>query len=135
MISANQKHEETAIRFFLKKYNIDVAPLKIILKRKDMGHDDGLTVPVDKKTFVIFIDTHAAGADLLRLIAHECAHIAQFVSGRLEYRTENGKTNVYWLDELFDPKKIPYRSRPWEVDAFKVEKMYIHDFISIYKHI
>ena len=133
MIKADNEYEELALEFFLKKYGINTNSITVVLKRKPgFKEADGLTIPAAKDKFVIFIKENHPPADLLRVIAHEAAHVAQIVSGDLSFHKTADGTEVRWLDKVVDPDKIRYKARPWEIQAFAMEKKYIHDFVYKY---
>lgn len=134
MISATTEYEKTALEFFLKKYGVSTSGITVALARNSrvVGKDDGLTVPKSATEFVIFIREDHPNADLVRVIAHEAAHVAQLVNGSLTFKKVGGNINAYWHDELVDVNKVSYRRRPWEIEAFTLEKKYLHDFINKY---
>lgn len=134
MIKASSQYEQDALEFFLKKYGVNTSGITVALARnsKVVGNDDGLTVPKSAKEFVIFIREDHPNADLVRVIAHEAAHVAQLVNGSLTFKKIGGNTNVYWYDEHIDINKVSYRRRPWEIEAFTLEKKYLHEFINKY---
>lgn len=133
MIKAGTEYEENAIRFFMQAYGVKPDPYTVVLTRKGGLHQtDGLTVPKDKKQYVIFLSPSASGAELIRLIAHEVAHVCQIIKGDLEFVNVGGSIKVYWHDEEVNVDKTPYRKRPWEVEAYTLEKKYVHDFVNKY---
>lgn len=133
MIKAGNTYEEDAIRFFMQAYGVKPDPYTVVIVRKaGMSQTDGLTVPKDKKQYVIFLSPSASGAELIRLIAHEVAHVCQIIKGDLEFANVGGNIKVYWHDEEVNVDKTPYRKRPWEVEAYTLEKKYVHDFVNKY---
>jgi len=117
----------------MSEYGVNPDGYTVVLKRKSGLHQtDGLTVPKDKKQYVIFLSPSASGAELIRLIAHEVAHVCQIIKGDLEFANVGGSIKVYWHDEEVNVDKVPYRKRPWEVEAYTLEKKYVHDFVNKY---
>ena len=122
-----------AINFFVGKYGINPNSLNIVIQYKDhFDGQDGLTIqsPKDKKSFLVYIGKNTPQADLLRVLAHEARHIVQLVNGDLEMDYRTGK--ISWKGKEVDLEKIPYRRRPFEIEAYEYEKKYIIDFIKEY---
>lgn len=129
-VVAEDKYYQTALEFFLNKYGVDTKKYNVVLKEKmSVNSTDGLTVPASKTDFVIFIKKNHPQADKLRVIAHEASHVAQIVNGDMEFKKSEGGIKVYWKGEEVDIEKTPYKRRPWEIEAFTLEKRHIHDFI------
>lgn len=133
-VHADDKYTKKALEFFLKKFGVDTNTTTVVLKElATMKGPDGLTQPAAKDKFVIFLKKDHPRADRLRVIAHECAHVAQMVTGKIIPKKDaNGDIKLYWNNELIDPDKVPYRRRPWEIEAYTLEKRYLHDFIEIH---
>lgn len=84
------------------------------------------------KKYTIEVRKGLEYSDLFTVLAHELVHVHQFAQGRLRsvkkngrwVKTwrENGVTKVYELDH-------PYMDRPWEVEAFKLERGYRDEYI------
>ena len=130
MIVADTLYEVSAIKFFMSEYGVNPDGYTVVLKRKSGLHQtDGLTVPKDKKQYVIFLAPSIGGAELIRLIAHEVAHVCQIIKGDLEFANVAGSIKVFWHDEEVNVDKVPYRQRPWEIEAYTLEKKYVHEFI------
>lgn len=130
MISADNEYEVNAIKFFMQSYGVNPGSYTVVLKRKPgMNQTDGLTIPAAADKFVIFISDKSFGAELIRLIAHEVAHVCQIIKGDMSFANVNGKVRVYWHGEEIDPDKLAYRKRPWEIEAYTLEKRYVHEFV------
>jgi hypothetical protein len=63
----------------------------------------------------------------LRFIAHECAHVAQMVSGRYYYDSVNDQ--VYWQGKPVDDDAYAEGFEPWEVEARGLEFCLVEGFI------
>ncbi len=56
-------------------------------------------------------------------LAHELVHVSQYVTGRLAMFVDASGTTVMWEGEsLGDFTLIPYQARPWEKEAFAMER-------------
>lgn len=132
-VVAEDKYYQAALQFFLERFGVDTKKYNVVLKEKvGISGPDGLTVPASKINFVIFIKKNHPNADKLRVIAHEASHVAQIVNGDMEFKKVDGDIKVLWKGDIIDVEKTPYRTRPWEVEAFTLEKRHIHDFIKEY---
>lgn len=49
----------------------------------------------------------------INVLSHELIHLQQYHTGRLKY----GNDTVTWDGEKFGKDEIPYKFRPWEIDA------------------
>lgn len=65
-------------------------------------------------TYSLVIRTTAT--DIERIVFHEAIHLQQYESGRLKLNTLTGRAE--WEGVLFSAR-FPYRSRPWEKEAFR----------------
>ena len=74
-----------------------------------------------QKEFLIELNDGQSEREKITTLAHELVHVQQNVSKRLQYRfwSSDRKLHVRWEGkELGEPSQIPYRERPWEVEAF-----------------
>ena len=79
----------------------------------------------DKKTAEIEIcrkhGKHHLSADEIALnLAHELVHAKQFIKGELHPSTET------WCRQ--DHTQTPYRKKPWEVEAYRLEEKLVEMF-------
>jgi hypothetical protein len=63
----------------------------------------------------------------LRFIAHECAHVAQLVSGNYYYDSVNDQ--LYWQRKLVDEDAYAEGFEPWEIEARGLEFCLVEGFI------
>ena len=103
--------------------------LKINVRRTTLGtktlgqveNDEKLYAP---KEFKIELNSNQSTSEMISTLAHELVHVEQDVSKRLVYKfwSDDNKVHVYWKGkELGEASQIPYRERPWEVEAFSKE--------------
>ena len=85
--------------------------------------------PFRQNHYMIFITTDF-NVRFKRFIKHECAHIQQYVEGKL---TSDINGNVYWEEEKIDPK-VNILNRPHEIDAKKRVKELNKKLIKITIH-
>jgi hypothetical protein len=72
----------------------------------------------ERNQYVIYVDD-LGREESLTILSHELIHLQQYSSGRL-IRMED--RFVMFNGEVFNVDNIPYKDRPWEIDAFKKEK-------------
>ena len=111
--------------------------IKINVRRTTLGkntlgqvtHDDKVFA---QKEFVIELNSNQCDSEMISTIAHELIHVQQSVSKRLVYRfwSSDGKVHVSWeKKELGEASQIPYKERPWEVEAFSKEEILADMFL------
>lgn len=118
---------EQAARFFLKELmsvrlqntlNIKIHVRKTTLGANTMGtHYSVANGCESQKEHKIVLDYNAS----METLAHELVHVQQAVSKRLQYRVwkSDHQLHVRWEgQELGNKERIPYRQRPWEIEAF-----------------
>jgi len=85
------------------------------LEPDDMGDCTPSNIfEVDKRTFTIRIRKTMSFATQLRTLAHEFVHVRQYATGQLA-----GFPILKWNNKIYD---VPYDQKPWEKEAFKLEK-------------
>ena len=91
----------------LDKLAVKDYELQAILYQYQMPHTYALIIrsnPCESIEYIVF---------------HECIHLTQYESGRLEVNIDSGKCT--WCGEEFDAA-YPYMDRPWEKEAFNLLK-------------
>jgi len=74
--------------------------------------------------YEILLDYNLSIKSLIEILAHEMQHVQQIVTGRLQYRVwkSDRKLHARWEgEELGTVNSIPYRQRPWEVEAYSTQ--------------
>lgn len=69
------------------------------------------------KTYNLIIRQYAP---LKEVIPHELIHLDQYERGDLKLNKLEDKLYFIWKDEEYDPS-IPYKDRPWEIEAFSMQ--------------
>ncbi len=83
-----------------------------------------LTYEAAPGKFVLFLrERLSLGTQLV--LCHEAVHLAQYISGRLKY---NHKTGVCTWNGQSYAADYPYRSRPWEIEAFAKQGKLLKDY-------
>ena len=101
---------------------IMVKPMSLIMKTNGLGDKDydlmGSLLG-NRNQFMMYLD-NINRYDGMDIIAHELIHLDQYHSGRLVKR--EGFNSVLWEGKIYDVTTIPYKERPWEIEAFNRDK-------------
>jgi|TARA_R100001460_G_scaffold15891_2_gene34920 hypothetical protein len=63
-------------------------------------------------------------SDIFETLAHELVHVKQIATKQYQQRwwKSDGELHTRWEGKELGPKRrIPYRQRPWEIEAFNLE--------------
>lgn len=90
------------------------------LGHKVWGYCNGL----EDEDYVIEVSSNINTNDIVETIFHELVHVKQIIDGRLD---EDGRT---WKGRTYDTDKIPYKELPWEVEAFRLQRLMTKEFFS-----
>ena len=74
--------------------------------------------------YAILLDYNLPTHALIEILAHEMQHVQQMVTGRLQYRVWKSDRQLHarWEGkEVGTVNSIPYRQRPWEVEAYSTQ--------------
>jgi hypothetical protein len=92
-------------------FNIkDIELLAYVNKNPYMNHD-----------YILFIGKEIISVDILTVISHEMVHILQMEKGDLIQNNILKNCAIYKKETVFF-LKTPYELRPFEIDAFDMEK-------------
>ena len=108
---------------------LDVLGLKgefVMIKTLDpslkgsLGTDSELKACIigQNNQYIIYVDD-LSRHESLTILSHELIHLEQYSSGRL-IRMEDHF--IMFNGEVFNVDNVPYKDRPWEIDAFNKEK-------------
>lgn len=107
-----------AVKIGLDELNIK--PTVVYIRQLEHSSDKNAYVIGSGKggNYVIYIKNKSLRQSIT-LIAHELIHIAQEEKGELHYN----HTTITHKNKTYNVNKLPrYKSRPWEIEAFKNEK-------------
>jgi len=85
---------------------------------------DGYNSKGKPREFILEIQKGLPEIDMLETLAHEMVHVRQYCYGEIDER------GTKWLSRKMDHDAIPYHKRPWEIEAYKMEKKLYKEFIS-----
>jgi hypothetical protein len=116
---------ESVAFLYARMLNIEANKVFIEVKTvpgliKSMGYNGGL-IPVDSKNMCLLLDSRLDIEQMLITLAHEMVHAKQYAKGQLRQRVNKKGNAVYtWLGREF---KTSYFDSPWELEAFKRERV------------
>jgi predicted metallopeptidase len=90
------------------------------LGKQVWGYCNGL----EDEDYVIEISSNINTSDMVTTIFHELVHVKQIIDGRLD---EDGRT---WKGKTYDTTKTPYKELPWEIEAFRLQRLMTKEFFS-----
>jgi hypothetical protein len=65
------------------------------------------------------LDSRLGMDKLIHTLAHEMVHVRQIAKGQLAY---DGR-KIFWKGQRVYPKRMSYYNHPWEIDAWRNEKV------------
>ena len=78
-----------------------------------------MVYPYAKGIITMDLDSRLGMDKLIHTLAHEMVHVRQIARGQLSYK---GK-KIFWKGQRVYPKKMSYYDHPWEIDAWRNEKV------------
>jgi hypothetical protein len=85
-----------------------------------------------QRKFVITLNGKFDMNTQLKMLSHEMIHVRQKAKDQMQWRwnEKNMCLMVRWMNNaLVRSNEIPYRERPWEVEAYKYQEHYYKMFI------
>jgi hypothetical protein len=68
----------------------------------------------------MIIDSKLRDDDLVEILCHEMVHVKQFALGQAVIKYYAGKPQYYWMGRKV---KKSYWDQPWEIDAWRKERV------------
>lgn len=75
----------------------------------------------DNSTFCIAFNTGLGLGEAIITLAHECIHVAQYLSGDLRTVWEGESMVSRWKGTRVDESLVEYDDLPWEVEAYALQ--------------
>jgi hypothetical protein len=79
------------------------------------------------REFILEIQKEMPEKRTLMTLAHELEHVRQYCYGEID------EFGTKWLSKKLNHESIPYYRQPWEIKAFKMEKILYDGFMINYK--
>lgn len=76
----------------------------------------GLCHVEEKDVIGVQINTNQSESEIAQTLAHELVHVKQFIRKEL-----NADMDRWKRDRIPEDVMIPYRSQPWEIEAYAME--------------
>jgi hypothetical protein len=85
-----------------------------------LGSDNELRAFIigQNNQYIIYVDD-LSRHESLTVLSHELIHLEQYSSGRLIRMEQHF---IMFNGEVFNVDNVPYKERPWEIEAFNKEK-------------
>jgi hypothetical protein len=130
--SARRVLVRAAVQFFVQelnlersRYTLNVQNVRGLYRAQQAR---GGVVQEDTKSITMLLEASMDTEQLIQTIAHEMIHVKQIARGRLTCFIRDGEIENCWLGKKLE---MPYHLRPWEVEAFKQEKVLAYRLFSI----
>lgn len=126
----------TIATFYAQSLNIADSKYSITIYnqsnlQKNYGHRGNLGV-ISERHLGMTLDSRLSVETLIHTLAHEMIHAKQRVRGQLKHRfKKNGKVEFLWCGKAYDKD---YYDSPWEIDAFKRERILANKVAQIVKN-
>ena len=114
---------EACITLFIRELKLEKSKSTLfVFSRKNFENETGaagMVYPYADGLITMDLDSRMSLDKLIQTLAHEMVHVKQIVRGQLKYV---GK-KIFWKGERVYPKKMSYYNHPWEIDAWRNEKV------------
>jgi hypothetical protein len=114
---------EGCITLFIRELKLEKSKATLLVfSRKDMEKETsaaGMVYPYAHGLITMDLDSKLRMEKLIHTIAHEMVHVRQIAKGQLTYQ---GK-KIFWKGKQYYPKRMSYYDHPWEIDAWRNERV------------
>lgn len=114
---------EGCITLFIRELKLEKSKSTLFVFSKNNFENEtgaaGMVYPYAKGLITMDLDSRLNTNKLIQTIAHEMVHVKQIAKGQLSY---DGK-KVFWKGKRYYPKRMSYYDHPWEIDAWRNEKV------------
>ena len=120
---------EDVVNFCIQKMMPRMKTLDICVQLSDdMEYADGYCLAVDKREFVVEIDSRLKGDDFITALTHEMVHVKQYARG--ETKDVNQFTKSWKGDEYisFFSTIDDYMELPWEKEAYNLQEVLCSEY-------
>jgi hypothetical protein len=114
---------EGCITLFIRELKLEKSKSALfVFSKKNFENETGaagMVYPYAKGLITMDLDSRLNTNKLIQTIAHEMVHVKQIAKGQLTYK---GK-KIFWKGKQYYPKRMSYYDHPWEIDAWRNEKV------------
>jgi hypothetical protein len=114
---------EGCIKLFIRELKLEKSKTTLfVFSKKDFEKETGaagMVYPYAEGLITMDLDSRLPLDKLIHTLAHEMVHVRQIAKGQLAYE---GK-KIFWLGKRVYPKRMSYYDHPWEIDAWRNEKV------------
>jgi hypothetical protein len=114
---------EGCITLFIRELKLEKSKNTLFVSsKKDLEKEtgaQGMVYPYAAGLISMELDSRLNMNKLIQTLAHEMVHVRQIAKGQLSY---DGK-KVFWKGKRYYPKRMSYYDHPWEIDAWRNEKV------------
>lgn len=122
---------ETCIKYFIQELGLTRSRYTLtVVTEPDFRREEnaqGMVLRIDKRDVAMILDSRLNYKDLVETIAHEMVHVRQMARGTLNTTISRGRLYQTWRGRRMN--KVAYHRRPWEVEAFQLERLLANNFV------
>jgi hypothetical protein len=120
---------EMVVNFCIERLMPRMKSLDICVQlSNDMEHADGYCLAVDRREFVIEVDSRLKGDDFITALTHEMVHVKQYARG--ETKDVNTFTKSWKGEEYIAAYSTvdEYMALPWEAEAYELQEVLCNEY-------
>ena len=121
--SGRKEMIEGCITLFIKELKLEKSKSTLfVFSRKNFEKETGaagMVYPYAEGLITMDLDSRLGMDKLIHTLAHEMVHVRQIAKGQLAY---DGR-KIFWKGQRVYPKRMSYYNHPWEIDAWRNEKV------------
>ena len=114
---------EGCITLFMRELKLEKSKSTLFVFSKNNFEKEtgaaGMVYPYAEGLITMDLDSRLGMDKLIHTLAHEMVHVRQIAKGQLSYQ---GK-KIFWKGQRVYPKRMSYYDHPWEIDAWRNEKV------------
>jgi hypothetical protein len=114
---------EGLVQLFIRELKLKTSKFELIVFTKKGFEKEtgaaGMVYPYAEGLITMDLDSRLGMDKLIHTLAHEMVHVRQIAKGQLAY---DGR-KIFWKGQRVYPKRMSYYNHPWEIDAWRNEKV------------
>jgi hypothetical protein len=121
--SGRKEMIEGCITLFIRELKLEKSKSTLYVFSKTNFENEtgaaGMVYPYAEGLITMDLDSRLGMDKLIHTLAHEMVHVRQIAKGQLAY---DGR-KIFWKGQRVYPKRMSYYNHPWEIDAWRNEKV------------